>query len=125
MKTKKEFDCTKCPGYCCSYDSTAVTRKDITRLADHFGMTHRQAKKKFTAKLIPSERSLKQKPDDKFKKICIFFDTKKRQCSVYDARPAVCRKYPYGNSCGYFDYLQFERKLQGTKRLYILAQVIT
>jgi hypothetical protein len=24
----------------------------------------------------------------------------------------VCRKYPYGNKCGYYDFLKFEREHQ-------------
>jgi Fe-S-cluster containining protein len=37
------------------------------------------------------------------------FDRKTRRCTVYDSRPAVCRKYPYGNTCGYYGFLRFER----------------
>jgi hypothetical protein len=31
---------------------------------------------------------------------------------VYEARPNVCRKYPYGNKCGYYEFLKFEREHQ-------------
>jgi Fe-S-cluster containining protein len=44
--------------------------------------------------------------------MCRFFDTTERRCTVYKARPAVCRQYPNGARCGYFDFLQFERKHQ-------------
>jgi hypothetical protein len=32
---------------------------------------------------------------------------------VYAARPYVCRRYPYGSTCGYYDFLKFERAHQG------------
>jgi uncharacterized protein len=31
---------------------------------------------------------------------------------VYEARPTVCREYPNGKRCGYYDFLKFERKHQ-------------
>jgi Fe-S-cluster containining protein len=32
---------------------------------------------------------------------------------VYEARPNVCRRYPYGKTCGYYTFLKFEREHQG------------
>ena len=32
--------------------------------------------------------------------------------TVYEARPHTCRDYPYGKSCGYYQFLKFERDLQ-------------
>jgi Fe-S-cluster containining protein len=54
---------------------------------------------------------MRRKPDEHFGKICRFFDTKERRCTVYKARPAVCRSYP-GKRCGYYDFLTFERRAQ-------------
>ena len=45
---KDRFDCSKCPGYCCSHPRIEVTETDIKRLAKHFGLSAAQAKKKFT-----------------------------------------------------------------------------
>jgi hypothetical protein len=42
------YNCKKCPGYCCSYPLIALTKRDVERLAKHFGLTFRQAKAKFT-----------------------------------------------------------------------------
>jgi Fe-S-cluster containining protein len=44
--------------------------------------------------------------------ICRFFDTEKRACTVYEARPAVCRSFPGPGRCGYYDFLSFERRTQ-------------
>src|SRR5829696_7939916 len=43
------FDCSKCPAYCCSvYERVKVTKRDIARLAKHFGVTYEQAEKRYT-----------------------------------------------------------------------------
>ena len=49
--------------------------------------------------------------DSIFKSICVFFDRVERRCGVYDARPYVCRKYPWGKHCGYYDFIKFEREM--------------
>ena len=36
-----------------------------------------------------------------------------RRCTIYEARPGACRDYPNGSSCGYYDFLKFEREHQG------------
>jgi Fe-S-cluster containining protein len=43
----------------------------------------------------------------------MFLDQDKRRCTIYEARPAVCRKYPDSTHCGYYDFLKFEREQQG------------
>ena len=32
---------------------------------------------------------------------------------IYEARPGVCRAYPDGLRCGYYEFLMFEREQQG------------
>lgn len=106
------FDCSKCPGYCCSHARIAVTDHDIHRLARHFDLSDRAARDKFTYHYKTrevDEQLLRHHKDPVFKTICRFFDRKERRCTVYAARPNVCRKYPYGNACGYYSFLKFER----------------
>ncbi len=45
-------------------------------------------------------------------RICRFFDTEARRCTIYTARPTICREYPGGNRCGYYDFLSSERNSQ-------------
>ena len=45
--SKVKYDCSKCPGYCCSYPRISVTKKDVRRLAKHFGITEADAWKKY------------------------------------------------------------------------------
>ena len=106
------FDCGKCPGYCCSHGRIAVTDNDIRRLALHFGISARAAGKRLTYVYKTKdveERILRHHKDSVYTSVCRLFDRETRRCTVYAARPNVCRKYPYGNSCGYYGFLKFER----------------
>jgi Fe-S-cluster containining protein len=108
------YNCAKCPGYCCSYALIEVGKRDIARLARHFGVTYQQAEKRYV-KFDRAEKvwSLRQQKDEHFGRICALFDTEKRRCTVYEARPGVCRQYPEASKCGYYEFLRFEREQQG------------
>ncbi len=113
---KPQYDCAKCPGYCCSYARIAVTDFDIERLARHFGIGNAAAKKKFTYHYRTKdldEQLLRHRKDHVFESTCRFFDQQARRCTVYAARPSVCRIYPEDRVCGYYQFLQFEREQQG------------
>ncbi len=112
----KSFNCSKCPGYCCSYHIIPVTRRDLQRLADHFGLSFAKAKAKFVTSGRAEDKKdgefkMRRKADPHFGKICRFFDIEKRCCTVYKARPHICRAYPAGR-CGYYDFLSNERRTQ-------------
>lgn len=105
------YNCSKCPAYCCSYDAIAVSQADIARLARHFGITYKQAERRFT-KIELGDRSLRHKKDHIFNKVCQFLDSDERRCMIYEARPHVCRIYPESRRCGYYDFLAAERRRQ-------------
>jgi len=110
-----QYDCQQCPGYCCSYPRIEVKDADVKRLAKHFGIEAEEAARRFTRIYRDDEdeeRILKHRKDAIYGSICRFFDTKARRCTVYAARPAVCRQYPNGSKCGYYDFIRFERKHQ-------------
>jgi uncharacterized protein len=109
-----KYNCQKCPGYCCSYPLIALTKRDVERLAKHFELSFKVAKTKFTVERYGHKYSMRRKKDEHFGGICRFFDTEKRRCTIYEARPATCRSYP-GNRCGYYDFLSFERAAQEDK----------
>ena len=106
------YDCLKCPGYCCSYPVIALKKKDVRRLAQHFGVSEAVAERRFTRADHGYKRIMKRKKDEHFGKICQFFDTETRRCSVYEARPSICREFPAEKRCGYYDFLDFERRHQ-------------
>jgi Fe-S-cluster containining protein len=109
------YDCARCPGYCCSYDHIEVSDYDISRLARHFEVSDSAARSRFF-KTVKSEGKditvLRHRKDTVYKSICAFFDQKERRCTVYEARPRVCRSYPNGNTCGYYGFIKFERDHQ-------------
>ncbi len=117
------FDCTKCPAFCCSlYERVGVTKRDITRLAKHFGVSIEVATKRYT-RMNEGERVLRRTKDTLFDKACMFLDRQTRGCSIYHARPAVCREYPARTRCAYYDVLKFERKQQDDETVLPLFQI--
>ena len=116
MTSKNTYDCGKCPGYCCSYDYIETNMSDIKRLAKHHGIEVDVAREKFT-KQVEHEgktmRVLRHRKDTVYKSTCMFFDQSERQCTIYEGRPAVCRDYPNGTTCGYYNFIKFERTHQG------------
>ena len=105
------YNCAKCPGYCCSYPLIQLTKRDVERLARHFNLDFETARQKFTKTDPDAEYAMRRKADPHFGKICRFFDTKQRRCTVYTARPTICREYP-GGGCGYYSFLMHERSTQ-------------
>ncbi len=109
------YDCLKCPGYCCSYPVIALTKRDVKRLAKHHDMSYEAAIDKFTKADHGHKRIMRRKKDEHFGRICRFFDTEARRCTVYEARPEICREFPNEKRCGYYDFLVFERRHQDDK----------
>ena len=80
--SKVKYDCSKCPGYCCSYPRISVTKKDVRRLAEHFEITEAAAWKKFITQYTVEEGEedagtveniLKHRKDTVYATICQFF----------------------------------------------------
>ena len=117
------FDCAKCPAYCCSiYDRVQVTQRDINRLAKHFGVSKETARRRYT-KMWEQERVLRRVKDTIFEETCMFLDQETRGCTIYHARPAVCREYPARQRCTYYDMLQFERRQQQDETVVPVVQI--
>lgn len=122
-KKKSYYDCVDCPAYCCSvYDRVQVTSRDIRRLANHFGVTEEVATSRYT-KVWNKERVLRRKKDVLFKETCQFINTETRGCTIYDARPAVCREFPTTTRCAYYDLLSFEREQQDDPKVIPLVHI--
>jgi uncharacterized protein len=122
VRTRTSYSCLKCPGYCCSYAEIEITPRDIERLARHFHIDYAEAETRFTkADAKDRIRMLRHKKDHVFASTCMLFDQEKRRCTVYEARPGVCRKYPDAPRCGYYDFLAFEREQQGDPEFIALT----
>lgn len=107
------YDCDLCPAYCCSYPRVIVSKRDLRRLARHFGIGRDDARRRFTKKGAErGERVLRHRKDHVYRSVCRFLDRETRECTVYEARPKICRTYPGEDHCGYYDFLSFERRAQ-------------
>jgi len=107
------YNCDRCPSYCCSYPRIPVEEADVRRLALHLGVPYETAARKFTRKgEEPGEVILRHKPDPIYGTACRFLDRQTRRCTVYEARPSICRTFPGCVRCGYYDFLSFERRAQ-------------
>jgi Fe-S-cluster containining protein len=109
---RTHYDCSKCPAYCCSYEQIVVSKRDLNRLARHFGVDAETARRRFT-KVREGEDVLRHQKDEIYGSVCMFLDTKTRRCTIYEARPGVCHEYPDRPRCGYYDFLRWERTHQG------------
>ncbi len=85
------FTCTQC-GDCCrshgEYIYVQVTDEDAKRLARHFGLTVPQFRREYTL------------PDDELGRVLKFTEGAcgflgEKGCTVYEARPAQCRTWPF------------------------------
>jgi Fe-S-cluster containining protein len=122
-ETGLKYDCDKCVAYCCSvYDRVQVTPRDLKRLAAHFRVLPEVAMQRFT-KLFGKERILRRKADRLFGQACTFLDQSTRKCTVYDARPLVCREFPAASRCAYYDLIEFEREQQHDQDVIPLVKI--
>mgnify|MGYP000220994827 FL=1 len=110
---KKLYNCLKCVAYCCSYTHIPVTMTDVKRLAKHFDVDAEIAQKRFT-KFGDKDSPvvLRHTADEHFTTSCMFLDKDKRTCTIYEARPKICREFPTQTRCGYYEFLKFERETQ-------------
>ena len=118
-----QYDCDKCVAYCCSiYERVQITNKDIRRLAAHFSLTPEAATARFT-KLNGKERILRRRADRLFGQACMFLNQDTRKCTIYNARPDVCREFPDDTRCAYFDLIEWERKQQDDPDVIPLVKI--
>jgi hypothetical protein len=118
------YNCSNCPGYCCTYHQIPVSRADIRRLARRFELDEDAAHTRFTK---PAEdgkgRVMRHREDEIFQTACRFLHPEKRRCTIYEHRPHACRSYPGTPRCGYYDFLMAERNRQDDDDLIVSAWV--
>lgn len=109
------YDCDSCPAYCCGYPIIEAKKSDIRRLARYFKISEEEAKEKFTEKENNRVRKMRHREDKKLGATsCILLNQKTRQCSVYKARPQICRDHP-GDRCEWYDRRQLESIAAGRR----------
>jgi Fe-S-cluster containining protein len=70
-----------------------VNRQEIASLAKLVGVTVEEFERLYVRQ-VGLRQSLVEFPNGD----CVFFDGKKRVCTVYDARPRQCRTWPFWKS---------------------------
>ena len=103
------YNCLNCTAYCCTYGHIPVNKKDVRRLAKHFGVSEKKAEKRYTKKDGSGGRVLRHRFDAIFESACTFLDQDSRTCTIHVSRPSICRQYPGSPRCQYYDFLQAER----------------
>lgn len=89
------FRCTQC-GDCCTGAPgyVWVTKQEIADLAEFFDDLDVEAFEAEYVRKVGIRRSLIEYDNGD----CVFFDNKKRCCTVYEARPLQCRTWPFWDS---------------------------
>ncbi|MBI2477484.1 MAG: YkgJ family cysteine cluster protein [Planctomycetia bacterium] len=89
------FKCTQC-GDCCTGAPgyVWVNQAEIEGLAAELGESDVEVFEDAYVRKVGIRRSLREFPNGD----CVFFDTEKRTCTVYNARPRQCRTWPFWES---------------------------
>jgi len=88
--------CVSCGGACCIGESGYiwVNYKEIEDIANFLGLSIEDFAKNYLIR-AKSRYSLKEFKVKELGYACIFFDTQKRGCKIYDVRPKQCRTFPF------------------------------
>jgi Fe-S-cluster containining protein len=88
------FECTQC-GDCCTGAPgfVWVNKEEIAGLAGRFEMTVADFEAKYVRSVGVRKSLVEYENGD-----CVFFDTEKRNCTVYEHRPRQCKTWPFWES---------------------------
>lgn len=89
-----KFKCTQC-GDCCTGAPgfVWVNAAEIAALAQRFDMEVAAFEERYVRRVGIRKSLVEFENGD-----CVFFDTKKRSCTVYEDRPRQCRTWPFWQS---------------------------
>jgi Fe-S-cluster containining protein len=85
---QEQIDCRQCAN-CCRVATARVTERDVDRLARHFRVKPERIMADYVVGSDEEGFILKRRPEGD----CVFLDG--NDCTVYDARPDVCQRYPH------------------------------
>src|SRR5690349_4920592 len=85
---EEQIDCTVCAN-CCRVATAVVTERDIEHLARYLRITPSQFTARYTMESEEEGTVLRRTDRDG----CVFLEG--NACTVYDARPESCRRYPH------------------------------
>jgi Fe-S-cluster containining protein len=85
---EQQIDCTQCAN-CCRMATAKVTERDVDRLARHFRVKPARIMSDYVVPDAEEGHILRRREDGE----CVFLSG--NLCTVYEARPDVCRRYPH------------------------------
>ena len=87
--------CENCEGKCCTGESgyIYVTKSEIENIALILEMDVREFVNKYLFKKMYKYSIKEKKNGDSYE--CIFYDSTKNGCTIYDARPLQCKTFPF------------------------------
>jgi len=88
--------CAECGGKCCTGESGNiwVTQNELQNIAKLLGRDLKSVEREYVIRkgIRYSLKEIKLARDNYR---CVFFDMQAKGCSVYDARPAQCKSFPF------------------------------
>lgn len=93
--TFNQSACDACKGMCCNGEkgNIWVNKKEITEIAASLAIETQEFIDRYLRK-VGYRYSIKElKKDNNY--ACLFFDTEKNGCGIYEVRPEQCRTYPF------------------------------
>lgn len=89
-------ECARCRGECCRGEPgyAWVGREEIRALGAHLGIGESLLEERYL-RLVEGRLALRELQVVPGDYVCIFFDTDRRCCRVYPARPRQCATYPF------------------------------
>jgi Fe-S-cluster containining protein len=89
------FTCTACGDCCTGAEGFVwVNKHEIAAISEAVGENDIDKFERLYVRKIGVRKSLKEFPNGD----CVFFDSEKRTCQVYPARPRQCRTWPFWDS---------------------------
>jgi len=88
--------CASCGGRCCIGESGYiwVNYKEIEAISNFLNLSIEDFAQNYLLR-AKNRYSLKEFKVKELGYACIFFDTDKRMCKIYDVRPKQCRTFPF------------------------------
>ena len=88
-------DCENCEGKCCTGESgyIYVSKSEIKNIALILEMDVREFVNKYLFKKMYKYSIKEKKNGDSHE--CIFYDSTKNGCTIYDDRPLQCKTFPF------------------------------
>ncbi len=113
----KQLDCLDCAN-CCKTMSPTYTKKDMSRISKHLGMTERAFREKWLYKDKTGDWMNKQQP-------CQFLDLTTNKCNIYAVRPRDCAGFPHHSNKKIVDYPHmYKQNIEYCPATYSLVEKI-